>query len=305
MAVTFANDDIQVIAAEACIQENLPVDDLRVHALELNPVTASGEPAVFEDTVKVPIYSATGAATAWNSSSNNYKTADSSQSVTYKSVTIDQRKKRTIEVEELKLLRTDVAPLVRLELENVARTMVNDVNAIILNANFAQSEIIGAAGSFDSDDVIDLREEVEQIRKYPTSMRKLALNTAYSVALQKDPVIKNHNTLRPVDLPNNQLLTSFAKFGGGLWEMEQIADNGENLVGFATNGCGIAIAMPTTYQEDNTADQFEQTTIMWNGFPFLLRRTKDNGSGNVFITVEAQYGFAVADELGIVRLTSA
>jgi len=304
MAVTFANDDIEVIAAEACIQENLPVDDLRVHALELSPQTASGTPAVFGDTTKVPIYAATGAATTFNSLTNNYETADASQSVTYKPVVIDQRKKRTIEIDELKVLRTNVAPLVRLELENVARTMVNDVNAIITAANFAENEVIGLASAWDSDSVIDLREEVEQIRKYPTSMRKLALNTSYSVALQKDPVIKNHNTLRPVDLPNNQILTSFAKFGGGLWEMEQIADNSENLVGFATNGCGIALAMPDQYQE-NDPDTYEQTVMMWNGFPFLMRKHKQKGSGNIFITIEAQYGFAVADELGIVRLTSA
>ena len=303
MAVTFANDDIEVIAAEACIQENLPVDDLRVHALELSPQTASGTPAVFGDTTKVPIYAATGAATTFNSSTNNYETADASQSVTYKPVTIDQRKKRTIEIDELKLLRTDVAPLVRLELENVARTMVNDVNGLVLAANFAESINIGAVTSWDSDGVIDLRESNDQIRKYPSSMRKLALNVAYSVALQKDPAIKNHNTLRPVDLPNNQLLTSFAKFGGGLWEMEQIP-TGEDLVGIATNGCGIAIAMPDQYQE-NDPDTYEQTVMMWNGFPFLMRKHKQKGSGNIFITIEAQYGFAVADELGIVRLTSA
>jgi len=148
MAVTFANDDIQVIAAEACVQENLPVDDLRVHALELNPQTASGSPAVFDDTVKVPIYSATGAATVWNSATNNYETADASQAVTYKDVAINTRKKRTIEIDELKILRTDVAPLVRLELENVARTLVNDVNGLILAANFATSSVVGADHCF-------------------------------------------------------------------------------------------------------------------------------------------------------------
>jgi len=303
MAATFANDDIHVIAAEACVQENLPVDDLRVHALELNPQTASGTPAILEDTVKVPIYAASGEATVWNSSTNNYETADASQSVTYKDVTIDQRKKRTIEVPETKLLRTDITQLIRLEFENVARTMVDDVNGLILAANFAQSANIGAASGWDSDGVIELRGDNAQIRKYPTSMRRLALNTDYSIALQKDPAIKNHNTLTPVDLPSNQLLTSFAKFGGGLWEQEQLP-TGENLVGIATNGCGIAIAMPSVYQQ-NDPDTYEQTVMMWNGFPFLMRKHKKAGSGSVFITIEAQYGFAVADELGIVRLTSA
>lgn len=300
---TFANDDIEVIAAEACVQENLPVDDLRVHALELNPQTANGTPALFGDTTKVPIYAAAGAATTFNKTTNNYETGSSSQSVTYKDVVIDQRKKRTIEIDELKLNRTDVAPLVRLELENVARTLVDDVNGLILAANFAQSVTIGAASGWDSDGVIDLRGDNAQIRKYPTSLRKLALNVDYSIALQRDPAIKNHNTLTPVDLPSNQILTSFSKFGGGLWEQEQLP-TGENLVGIATNGCGIAIAMPSTYQQ-NDPTAYEQTIIMWNGFPFLMRKHKKQGSGDIYITIEAQYGFAVADELGIVRLTSA
>jgi len=301
-AVTFANDDIQVIAAEACIQENLPVDDLRVHTLQLNAQTASGSPAVFEDTVKVPVYSASGAATAWNAATNNYEDETGTQVVTYKDVAIDQRKKRTIRIEELKTLRTDIAPLVRLELENVARTMVNDVNALIINANFATNSTVGVVGSFDSDVVVGLRS-VDQIRKYPASMRKLVLNTDYSIALQQDPVINNHNTLSPVDLGSNQILTSFAKFGGGLYEFEDIP-TALNQVGFATNGCGIAIAMPSMYQ-NNDPETYEQTELDWNGFKFLMRRHKEKSTGDTLITIEAQYGFAVADPLGIVRLVSA
>ncbi len=302
MAVVFANDDIQVIAAEACVQENLPVDDLRIHTLQLNAQTASGSPAVFSDTVKVPIYAATGVATAFAAGSNDYEDATAAQSVTYKDVVINQRKKRTIEIDELSLLRTDIAPLVRLELENVARTMVADVNALIINANFATNEVVGVVGSFDADVVVGLRS-VDQIRKYPTSMRKLVLNTDYSIALQQDPVINNHNTLTPVDLGSNQILTSFAKFGGGLFEFEEIP-TALNQVGFATNGCGIAVAMPTMYQ-NNDPDTYEQTELDWNGFKFLMRRHKNKATGSVFITIEAQYGFSVADEDGIVRLTSA
>jgi len=302
MAVTLANADINVLAAEACVQENLVVDDLSVHSLNLNALTAGGSPSVFGDTVKVPIYAASGAATVWNSSTNNYETADSSQSVTYKNVAIATRKKRTIVIDEIDELRTDMAPILRLELENVARTMVDDVNGLILAANFAQSQVVGADTAFDSDVVIDLRKDNAQIRKYPTSMRKLCLNVDYSVALQRDPVIKNHNTLTPVGLSNNQILTSFAKFDGGLFEQEQVP-TGENLVGFATNGCGIAVATPMQWQ-NNDPSTYEQSVISYNGFNFLLRRHKDKATGNTIFNIEAQYGFGVADELGIVRLTS-
>ena len=302
MAVVLANSEIEVLAAEACIQENLPVDDLTVHSLNLSAQTAGGSPSVFSDTVKVPIYSATGAATAWNSSSNNYEDATAAQGVTYKDVVINTRKKRTIEIDELDLLRLDIGPLLRLETENVMRTMVADVNALIINANFAQNKVVGVVGSFDADVVVGLRS-LDQIRKYPTSLRKLVLNTDYSIALQQDPVINNHNTLTPVDLGSNQILTSFAKFGGGIFEFEEIP-TALNQVGFATNGCGIAIATPMQFQ-NNDPETYEQTMLNVNGFQFLMRRHKNKSTGSVFITIEAQYGFAVADELGITRLTSA
>ena len=182
------------------------------------------------------------------------------------------------------------------------RTMVADVNALIINANFATNKVVGVVGSFDADIVVGLRAEA-QIRQYPTSLRKLILNTDYSIALQQDPVINNHNTLSPVELGSNQILTSFAKFGGGLYEFEEIP-TALNQVGFATNGCGIAIATPMQFQ-NNDPETYEQTMLNVNGYQFLLRRHKNKATGNVFITIEAQYGFAVADEDGIVRLVSA
>jgi hypothetical protein len=304
MAVTLANADISVIGAQMCVQENLPVDDLSVHSLSLNPSTGNGGNAILGDTVKVPIYSATGDATVYNDTTNNYETADASQSVTYKDVVISQRKKRTIKINEMDLLRMDVSPILRLELDNLARTIVNDVNATILASNFAS--VIPAAigvGAWDSDAVIGLRG-LDQIRKYPKPMRKLAMNVPYGIALQKDPVINNHNTLRPEGYTSSMILNSFAGFDGGVYEMEQIADNAENLFGFVTNGCGIAFAMTSEYQ-NNTPDRYEQTIVDHNGFRFLLRRHKKASDGAIYFTIEAQYGYAVADELGITRLISA
>lgn len=299
--ITLSNADIKVLAAEACIQENLPVDELGVHTLNITPQTASGTPAQLNDTAKIPVYSATGSAATFDKTTNNYETSDS-QSVVYKDVVINQRKKKTIQVDALDILRLDIAPLLRLETENVYRTVVDDINATILNANFATNKVVGLASAFDSDSVIDIRS-LDQVRKYPRAMRKLALNVDYSIALQKDPAIKNHNTLTPSGLPSNQILTSFSQFAS-IHEMEQIADNAQNLVGFATNGCGIAIAMPSVFQAP-AMSQIEQTMFMYNGVPMMLRRHQDSATGDYFITIEAQYGFAVADQLGITRLVSA
>ncbi len=297
--VTLSNSDIKVLAAEACVQENLPVDELGVHTLNITPQTASGTAAQLGDTAKIPVYSATGSAATFNKSTNNYETSDG-QSVVYKDVAITERKKRTIQVDALDILRLDVAPLLRLETENVYRTVVDDINATILAANFAEVKDLGVVGSFDSDVVVGLRE-LDQIRKYPRAMRKLALNVPFSIQLQKDNAIKNHNTQAPVGLPSNTIVTNYSQFAS-ITEMEQLAANGEDLAGIVTNGCGIAIAMPSVFQAP-AMSQIEQTMFMYNGVPMMLRRHQDSATGDYFITVEAQYGFEVADEKGIVRLT--
>ena len=233
----------------------------------------------------------------------NYGTVDGTQGVTFKDVAIDQRIIKTIEIDEMDLFKVDVAPILSLELENVARTAVDRVMALVTPTNFATTITVGADTAFDASKVIDLRKE-DQVRKYNSAMRKLALNVDYSIALQQDPVINNHNTLRPVDLPSNVILNSFSKFGGGLYESENMT-SANNVVGFVTNGNGIAIATPSAYQSNDPSTTFEQTTVSYNGWDFLLRRTKDTNTGAVRFSIELQFGFAVADELGICPLISA
>ena len=303
MAVTVANAPINLIGDKLAVQKNLSVDDLTPFAMSLGAQTAGGNSAQLGDTVKVPIYSATGDAVDWNSSTQNYGTVNGTQTVTFKDVAIDQRIIKTVEIDEMDLFKVDVAPILSLELENVARTAVNRVMALVTPTNFATTITVGAENAFDAGKVIDLRKE-DQVRKYNSAMRKLALNVDYSIALQQDPVINNHNTLRPVDLPSNVILNSFSKFGGGLYECENMT-SANNVVGFVTNGNGIAIATPSAYQSNDPSTTFEQTVVSYNGWDFLLRRTKDTDTGAVRFSIELQFGFAVADELGICPLISA
>lgn len=303
MAITVANAPINLIGDKLAVQNNLSVDDLAPFSMALGASTAGGNSAQLGDTVKVPIYSATGDATDWNSSTNNYGTVDGTQGVTFKDVAIDQRILKTIEIDEMDLFKVDVTPILSLELENVARTAVDRVMALVTPTNFATTITVGSDTAFDASKVIDLRKE-DQVRKYNSAMRKLALNVDYSIALQQDPVINNHNTLRPVDLPSNVILNSFSKFGGGLYESENMT-SANNVVGFVTNGNGIAIATPSAYQSNDPSTTFEQTTVSYNGWDFLLRRTKDTDTGAVRFTIELQFGFAVADELAICPLISA
>lgn len=301
--ITVANAPITLIGDKLAVQDNLPVDDLSPFSMALGASTAGGNAAQLGDTVKVPIYAATGDAVDWNSSSQNYGTVNGTQAVTFKDVAIDQRILKTIEIDEMDLFKVDVTPILRLELANVARTAVDRVMALVTPTNFATTITVGASTAFDSDVVIGLREEA-QVRKYNQSMRKLAVNTDYAIALQKDPVINNHNTSGVVPIQENTILNSFSKFGGGLYECENMT-SANNVVGFVTNGNGIAIATPAAYQSNDPSTTFEQTSVMYNGWNFLLRRTKDQDTGAVRFSIELQFGFAVADELGICPLVSA
>ena len=303
MAVTVANAPINLIGDKLAVQDNLPVDDFAPFAMALGASTAGGNAAQLGDTVKVPIYAATGDAQDWDSSTQNYGTVDGTQSVTFKDIAIDQRIIKTIEIDEMDLFKVDVVPLLSLEIENVARTAVDRIMALVTPSNFATTNTVGLAGAFDSDVVIGLRGE-DQIRKYNQSMRKLALNVDYSIALQKDPVINNHNTGGVVPIESNVILNSFSKFGGGLYECENMT-TANNVVGFVTNGNGIAVATPAAYQSNDPSTTFEQTTVGYNGFTFLLRRTKDTNTGAIRFSIEFQFGFGVADEKAIVPLLSA
>ncbi len=303
MAITVANAPINLIGDKLAVQANLSVDDLSPFSMALGASTAGGNAAQMGDTVKVPIYAATGDAQDWDASTNNYNTIDGTQSVRFKNVAIDQRIIKTVKVDEMDLFKVDVDPLLALELENVCRTAVDRVMALVTPTNFATTIDVGAASSFDSDVVIGLREE-DQVRKYNQAMRKLALNVDYSIALQKDPVINNHNTAGVVAIESNVILNSFSKFGGGLYECENMVE-ANNVVGFVTNGNGIAIATPASYQSNDPATTYEQTTVNYNGWQFLLRRHKQEDTGAIVFNIELQFGFAVADELAICPLVSA
>ncbi len=303
MAITVANAPINLIGDKLAVQANLSVDDLSPFRMALGASTSGGNAAQMGDTVKVPIYAATGDAQDWDASTNNYNTIDGTQSVRFKNVAIDQRIIKTVKVDEMDLFKVDVDPLLALELENVCRTAVDRVMALVTPTNFATTIDVGAASSFDSDVVIGLREE-DQVRKYNQAMRKLALNVDYSIALQKDPVINNHNTAGVVAIESNVILNSFSKFGGGLYECENMVE-ANNVVGFVTNGNGIAIATPASYQSNDPATTYEQTTVNYNGWQFLLRRHKQEDTGAIVFNIELQFGFAVADELAICPLVSA
>ncbi len=116
MAVTVANAPINLIGNKLAVQNNLSVDDLAPFAMELGASTAGGNSAQLGDTVKVPIYSATGDAKDWNSSTQNYSTVDGTQGVVFKDVAIDQSIIKTIEIEEMDLFKVYVAPLIYIEL---------------------------------------------------------------------------------------------------------------------------------------------------------------------------------------------
>ncbi len=66
MAITVANAPITLIGDKLAVQNNLAVDDLSPFSMALGASTSGGNAAQLGDTVKVPIYAATGDAQDWD-----------------------------------------------------------------------------------------------------------------------------------------------------------------------------------------------------------------------------------------------
>ncbi len=120
----------------------------------------------------------------------------------------------------------------------LAKTVMQDILSEVTNANFGAASFTGAAGTFDEDDVADVAEDCDSA-DWAQDDRYLVLSPSYVAALRKSGAIKDtsgygYNAIQNGDIPMLHGLKVIMS--------NAIPANGENLVGFATDGNGIASA---------------------------------------------------------------
>ena len=176
----------------------------------------------------------------------------------------------------------------------------NGILAAVTNANFGAAGFTGAATNFDSDDVADIADAMDD-DSVPESGRALILSNAYYTALRKDSSIKARyasgaDTLQTGDVPN---LSGFS-----VWRSNNIPANGENLVGLAAAPSAIAFASRTVEPQGNI-EFYGVASDPETGLSLGFRRHYDDKLGIMWGSFESLYGWTVCQATGIQRIVSA
>lgn len=183
----------------------------------------------------------------------------------------------------------------------LAKTVVQDIWSEITNANFGAAVFTGAASTFDEDDVADIADSCDDA-DMPTEDRYLVLSNAYITALRKAGAIKDtsgygFNAIQSGELP---MLHGFKIIPSNI-----IPGNAENLVGFATDGSGIAAAFRYLQPQAGNKYTRAEPIVGEGGITLGLREWYSEDYGNNRAVMECVYGYETGLSAGIKRLVSA
>jgi len=182
----------------------------------------------------------------------------------------------------------------------LAKTILQDIWSEITAANFGSAVFTGAASTFDEDDVADIADSCDDA-DMPTD-RYLVLSNAYITALRKAGAIKDtsgygYNAIMSGNIP---MLHGFK-----IVPTNVLPSNSENLVGFATDGSGIAAAFRYLAPSAGNKYSAAEPIVGDGGITLGLRKWYSEDYGNDRTVIEAVYGYETGLAAGIKRLVSA
>jgi len=183
----------------------------------------------------------------------------------------------------------------------LAKTILQDIWSEITNANFGAASFTGLASTFDEDDVADIAEDCDSA-DWAENDRYLVLSPAYITALRKAGAIKDtsgygYNAIQNGDIP---MLHGFKVIMSNA-----VPANGENLVGFATDGNGIATAFRYLAPQEGHKYNRAEALVGEGGITLGLRDWYSEDDGVRKHVIESVYAYETGISTGIKRLVSA
>jgi hypothetical protein len=299
MATTINNADIALLAQEAIEANFVEIEGLKVFSTELK--TEGMEEG---DQVKVPVYGKT-TAVDFNRSTQNYGDSQA-QTVTFKSVILNQFYKSTFELNDKDVQKVDMSKVMMANAEAVVEKATTYVYGLITAANFTVAPTINVVPSaFDSDSVVDLSTYAKD-NGFLKNNKVLVLNSAFANSLKKDPALKDASASGSTATLRSGEIGQLSGFNPIL-ESSILPDNGEDLAGFITDGTSIAIASaPVTVEETGQVTTFsENFTEPRTGLTMNFRIFYDNDTGTHKGTYSMLFGAAVTRDATLNRITDA
>jgi hypothetical protein len=186
-------------------------------------------------------------------------------------------------------------------LEVTLDAVMDDLLALVLNANFSANEVITAA-NFDVDEVADLAADLTTA-KCPKSERALILPPSYYASIQKDAIVQDASSYgTPAGVQEN---AAQRVHGFSLYEYTGIPTNSENLAAIALHPSALCLAARTPAAPADGSVQVSDIVDPSTGLPIQLRTFYDNVAGKHYLTMGVLYGVAKGNGAALKRIKSA
>ena len=158
---------------------------------------------------------------------------------------------------------------------------------------------VSIASTFDEDDVADIAEACDA-DDMPED-RYLVLSPAYIAALRQSGAIKDASGYGYAAIQDGliPMLHGFKVIKSNI-----IPANGENLVGFATDGSGIASAFRYLMPQDGHKYDVAEPVVGDGGITLGCRKWYSEDQGNARMVLESVYGYETGIATGIQRIVS-
>ncbi len=260
------------------------------------------EGILFNQSVIAHIVTATTAADV--NPANGYTPTDRAQVDV--PVTINKHKHHTYAINDQERTSTNINLIERYALtaaHALGKAVVDDLLALIINANFANKTTVPEA-NFDRTKVVAMARAMND-RNIPQVGRFMLLNPGYYANLSLDPDVSRayanpagSGTIASGVLPNVH--------GFGISEYSALPANGENLTGFAGTAESLVLAtrVPAEPTVSNIPGTLTVVTEPNSGLSVLLRQWYEMKEGKEYRTMTLMYGVAKGIDT-VQRLTSA
>ena len=191
----------------------------------------------------------------------------------------------------------------------LAKKVLQDNLALVTNGNYGAAGFTGAATTFDEDDVVDLKDLLDDA-DVPEEPRSLILSNAYYNQLLKDASIKDASAFGGSEGIRQGRVAQL--MGMNVYRSNLIPANAENLVGFVVHPDAMAVASrylepqeghnytraePLSYTDPITGEAF--------GMVLGLRDWYDEDTGIRKRVIECVNGSVVGISAGLQRIVSA
>lgn len=283
MATTLTNYDSQSLASVAIEAVSGKVAPLQAFSTKLADTSATKG-----DTIKVPVITA-GTSSAFNASSNNYE--DDSGSVVWKDVALDKHFKKTFALTDEVSSKIELEKLIKSASRSVLNAIQAQAFALVTTGNFTNEDVIASA-DIDYASFAELLKNTDDM----TDDLKAVLNSTYYSSVLSG--------LTSSVLSGDELRSGVVQEIAGIQTYRATVPTAENLVGFYGDGSGIALAtaiLSPGSMAENVID-FASATDPETGYSIGVRKHYAPATGQVYITVEALAGVAVANASGLRRI---